>query len=72
MLVEEALPPNTQYVLAADVRDHGDHKFELVYIKKDNKTVCLFFAFFFFRVILAGASGMIAVGFAFLGSYATF
>src|SRR2546427_13033964 len=28
--------------------------------------------FFFFRVILAGASGMIRVGFAFFGSYATY
>src|SRR5881396_3292218 len=28
--------------------------------------------FFFFLVILAGASGMIRVGFAFLGSYATY
>src|SRR2546426_7586379 len=35
-------------------------------------TTAISFGFFFFRVILAGASGMISVGFAFLGSYATY
>src|SRR5688572_10903461 len=32
-------------------------------------TTAISFGFFFLRVILAGASGMIAVGFAFFGSY---
>src|SRR5262249_29452554 len=35
-------------------------------------TTAISFGFFFFRVIFAGASGMIRVGFAFLGSYATY
>src|ERR1043165_1314518 len=35
-------------------------------------TTAISFGFFFFRVILPGASGMIRVGFAFLGSYATY
>src|SRR5215468_12364705 len=35
-------------------------------------TTAISFGFFFFRVIFAGASGMISVGFAFLGSYATY
>src|SRR5689334_24574055 len=34
-------------------------------------TTAISFGFFFLRVILAGASGMIIVGFAFFGSYAT-
>jgi hypothetical protein len=32
-------------------------------------TTAISFGFFFFRVILAGASGIIAVGLAFFGSY---
>src|SRR5215470_9909272 len=34
-------------------------------------TTAISLGFFLFRVILAGASGIISVGFAFLGSYAT-
>src|SRR5258708_31561813 len=35
-------------------------------------TTAISFGFFFLRVILPGASGMISVGFAFFGSYATY
>src|SRR5262249_26345673 len=35
-------------------------------------TTAISFGFFFFRVIFAGASGIMSVGFAFFGSYATF
>src|SRR5437867_11485208 len=34
-------------------------------------TTAISFGFFFFRVIFAGASGMMSVGFALFGSYAT-
>jgi hypothetical protein len=41
-------------------------------VQLSGMTTAISFGFFFFRVIFAGASGMMAVGFAFLGSYATF
>src|SRR4030095_2512542 len=41
-------------------------------VQLSGMTTAISFGFFFFRVILAGASGMIEVGFAFLGSYATY
>src|SRR5437762_2860967 len=45
---------------------HASHPVQL-----SGMTTANSFGFFFLRVILAGASGMIRVGFAFLGSYAT-
>src|SRR5215831_4971687 len=45
---------------------HASHPVQLSGI-----TTAISLGFFFFRVILAGASGMIRVGFAFFGSYAT-
>src|SRR5262252_4714759 len=45
---------------------HASHPVQL-----SGMTTAISFGFFFFRVILAGASGMIRVGFAFFGSYAT-
>jgi len=44
---------------------HASHPVQLSGI-----TTAISFGFFFFRVIFAGASGMIIVGFAFFGSYA--
>src|SRR5258708_30688482 len=41
-------------------------------VQLSGMTTAISFGFFFFRVILPGASGMISVGFAFLGSYATY
>jgi hypothetical protein len=43
-------------------------------VQLSGMTTATSFGFFFFRVIFAGASGMIAVGFVFFGSgpYATF
>src|SRR5262245_18544964 len=40
-------------------------------VQLSGMTTAISFGFFFLRVILTGASGMIIVGFAFLGSYAT-
>src|SRR5262249_29696228 len=41
-------------------------------VQLSGMTTAISFGFFFFLVIFAGASGMISVGFAFLGSYATY
>ena len=41
-------------------------------VQLSGMTTAISFGFFFFRVIFAGASGMIRVGFALFGSYATF
>jgi hypothetical protein len=40
-------------------------------VQLSGMTTAISFGFFFFRVIFPGASGIISVGFAFLGSYAT-
>src|SRR5262245_23627933 len=41
-------------------------------VQLSGMTTAISFGFFFLRVIFAGASGMISVGLAFLGSYATY
>src|SRR6185436_13071729 len=41
-------------------------------VQLSGMTTAISFGFFFFRVILPGASGIIRVGFAFFGSYATY
>src|SRR5690349_8454475 len=41
-------------------------------VQLSGMTTAISFGFFFLRVILPGASGMISVGFAFFGSYATY
>src|ERR1041384_8256014 len=41
-------------------------------VQLSGMTTAISFGFFFLRVILPGASGMISVGLAFFGSYATY